>query len=216
MPQPATGATGLALNTTLNWRPGREATSHTVYLGTDPNAVANGTAPAKTVTGHSFDTGSLSYGTTYYWKVDEIGGAGPYAGNVWSFTTQEFTAIDDFESYNDDDNRIYDSWIDGLTDTAKGGSQVGYDAAPFAEKTIIHGGLQAMPLKYNNAAPPFVSEAEQVFASPQNWTSNGADTLSLFFRGNMPGLCGTALRQRADERHRHGHLEQRRPVPLCL
>ena len=50
-PQPAAGATGLALNITLNWRPGREATSHTVYLGTDPNAVANGTAPAKTVTG---------------------------------------------------------------------------------------------------------------------------------------------------------------------
>ena len=89
-------------------------------------------------------------------------------------------------------------------------------SSPFAEKTIIHGGLQAMPLKYDNAASPFVSEAEQVFASPQNWTTNGADTLSLFFRGSMPGLCGTALRQRADERHRHGHLEQRRPVPLCL
>ena len=34
-PQPATGATGVALNATLNWRPGREATSHKVYLGTD-------------------------------------------------------------------------------------------------------------------------------------------------------------------------------------
>ena len=46
-PQPATAATGLTLSSTLNWRPGREATSHTVYLGTDPNAVANGTAPPR-------------------------------------------------------------------------------------------------------------------------------------------------------------------------
>ena len=43
-PQPATGATGVALDATLSWRPGREAASHKVYFGTDPNAVAKGTA----------------------------------------------------------------------------------------------------------------------------------------------------------------------------
>ena len=36
--------------------------------------------------------------------------------------------------------------------TATNGSQVGYDVAPFAEKTIVHGGLQSMPLKYDNTA----------------------------------------------------------------
>ena len=184
-PQPAVAATGVSLNTDLTWRPGREATSHVVNLGTDPNAMAQVGTP----TGHSFTPAALNFATTYYWQVNEVGGAGPYAGNVWSFTTQEYAAIDDIESYNDDDNRIYDSWVDGLTDTAKGGSQVGYDLAPFAEKTIIHGGTQAMPLKYNNAAAPFVSEAEQVFASPQNWTTNGASTVSLFFRGSMPAFA---------------------------
>ena len=43
-PQPATGATGMGVSTTLSWRPGREAASHKVFFGTDPAAVANGTA----------------------------------------------------------------------------------------------------------------------------------------------------------------------------
>ncbi|MCX5644748.1 MAG: discoidin domain-containing protein [Phycisphaerae bacterium] len=178
-PQPTVAATGVSINTDLNWRSGREAESHVVYLGADQNALAQVGAPAE----HSLTPASLNFGTTYYWKVNEVGGAGPYEGQVWSFATQEYLPVDDFEAYNDDDNRIYDSWIDGLTDSAKGGSQVGYDVSPFAEKTIVHGGLQAMPFEYNNVKAPYYSEAERTFASPQNWTANGADTLSLYFRG---------------------------------
>ena len=47
-PQPASGATGVDLNVTLSWRPGREAASHEVYFSSDQNAVTNGTAPAVT------------------------------------------------------------------------------------------------------------------------------------------------------------------------
>ncbi|MCX5644972.1 MAG: discoidin domain-containing protein [Phycisphaerae bacterium] len=193
-PQPTAGTAGLSLTPTLNWRPGREATSHTVYLGTDPNAVATGAATASTVTGHTFDTGALAYGTTYYWKVDEIGGAGPYAGNVWSFTTQEFTAIDDFESYNDDDNRIYDTWIDGYTDGLSG-STVGYMNAPFAEKTIVHGGTQSMPMAYDNSVK-FFSETNREFATAEDWTLNGATHLGLWFRGN-PAPTSVAVTETA-------------------
>ena len=89
--------------------------------------------------------------------------------------------MDDFESYNDDSNRIYDAWIDGLTD-GKSGSQVGYDQAPFAEKTIVHGGTQSMPLKYDNTAKSF-SEAMRTFDPAQNWTASGVKSLSLFFQG---------------------------------
>ena len=127
-PQPATAATGVAVDASLNWRPGREAGSHQVFFGTDPNAVASGTAAAKTVTDHGFAPGSLNFGTTYYWKVDEVNTV-TYPGDVWSFTTQEYAAVDDFESYNDDDKRIYDAWIDGYTD-GNSGSIVGYMARP--------------------------------------------------------------------------------------
>jgi len=87
-PQPATAATGIKVGTTLDWRPGREAASHRVFFGTDRAAVAAGTAPAKTVTDHRFDPGALSFGTTYYWRVDEVG-AVTYPGEVWSFTMQQ-------------------------------------------------------------------------------------------------------------------------------
>ena len=76
-PQPATAATGVALDATLTWRPGREAASHKVFFGTDQAAVAGGTAAGQTVTDHGFRPGALNFGTTYYWKVDEINAVTP-------------------------------------------------------------------------------------------------------------------------------------------
>ena len=180
-PQPAQNAKGVAVDSTLDWRPGREATSHQVVFGTDPAAVSGGTAAAKTVTGHGFDPGALNFGTMYYWKVDEVGAA-TYPGVLWRFTTQEYAAVDDFESYTDDEgNRIYEAWIDGWTNNT--GSVVGYLQAPFAETAIVHGGKQSMPLEYNNVQPPFYSETERTFDTAQNWTANGADSLSLWVQG---------------------------------
>jgi len=178
-PQPAAGATDIAVDEDLNWRPGREATAHTVYFGTDQAAVAGGTVTPATATEHSHTPGALDFATTYYWKVDETGDTGSYAGNVWSFTTQEFATSEDFESYNDDDNRIYDSWIDGLT-TGASGSQIGYDVSPFAERFVVHGGKQSMPFLYDNENSPFYSETEREFATAQNWTAGGANSLSLW------------------------------------
>jgi hypothetical protein len=186
-PQPADAATNVDVGASLNWRPGREATSHEVYFGADENALPL----AGTAAEHRYTPASMNFGTTYFWKVNELGGSGPYEGGVWSFTTQEYAVIDDMESYNDDDQRIYDSWIDGLT-TKASNSQVGYDVSPFAETTTVHGGKQSMPLKYDNAASPFFSEAERTFDPARNWTANGADTLSLYFHGATPAFVETA------------------------
>jgi regulation of enolase protein 1 (concanavalin A-like superfamily) len=91
--------------------------------------------------------------------------------------------VDDFESYTDDEgSRIYETWTDGWTNGT--GSVVGNLQAPFAERTILHGGKQSMPFEYNNVKTPFYSEAERVFSPLANWTVNGADTLSLWVRGN--------------------------------
>ena len=122
--------------------------------------------------------------TTYYWRVDEILVDGKVqAGPVWSFTT--CLPVDDFESYTDDlGGAIFDTWIDGLTNGLSG-STVGNSTAPFAEQTVVHGGLQAMPLDYNNVNTPFYSEAEREFTSAQNWTVSGADTLELYIRGRV-------------------------------
>ncbi len=185
-PQPAQNAVGVAVDSALDWRPGREATSHQVVFGSDKAAVADGTAPSKTVTEHGFAPGELDFGTMYYWKVDEVG-ATTYSGVLWSFTTQEYAAVDDFESYTDaEGSRIYETWVDGWTNNT--GSVVGYLQAPFAETTIVHGGKQAMPFEYNNIKTPYYSETERTFDTPQNWTTSSADTLALWFRGFPAGF----------------------------
>jgi hypothetical protein len=193
LPQPATASTGVGLDADLSWRPGREATSHQVYLGTNRDAVADGSAPSATVAGHGYTPDGLTFGTTYFWKVDEVGAAATYPGDLWSFTTQEYAVIDDFESYTDEEgSRIYQTWIDGMT-TQETASMVGYMNAPFAEQSILHGGAQSMPFEYNNVSTPHYSEAERSWDTPQNWTVNGADTLSLYYRG-----YATAFQQKAD------------------
>jgi hypothetical protein len=205
-PEPANNAAEVALNTTLNWRPGREATSHEVYFGTDANAVAEGTVAAKTVAEHSYTPASMNFGTDYYWRVDEAGDAGTYAGDVWSFTSQEFASAEDFESYTDDieaEETIWHTWTDGVA-SGDSGSQVGYDDSPFAEQEIVHSGKQSMPMLYDNdgtfrenteyerTGVSFYSEAERGFSPTQNWTANGADEVCLWVRG-YPALSPATM-----------------------
>ena len=134
----------------------------------------------------SYTPSALNLDTTYYWKVVEVNDAetpGAWTGDVWSFSTPSFLAVDDFESYTDDEGqRIYQSWIDGWDDPANG-SIVGYSEAPFAERTIIHGGRQSMPLAYDNTSGAVRSEAKRTFETPQDWTQHGVKTLVVFFRG---------------------------------
>ncbi len=206
-PDPADGATDLGVDTLLGWRAGQEAASHAVYFGTDQQAVADGAVDPLTTTENSLDPDPLDLGTSYYWKVVEVNEAetpGAWEGGVWSFSTKQYEPIDDFESYTDElGSRIYEFWIDGLTNGASA-SQVGYDGEPFAEQAIVNSGDQSMPLLYDNdgtfregtdferAGTPFFSEAERVWDKQQDWTANGADTLMLFFRGNAVGLLEPA------------------------
>ena len=155
--------------------------------------MAKGTAPATTVADSSFTPADLGFGTTYYWRVDEVNDArtpSVYEGPVWSFTTQEYGVVDDFESYTDDEgSRIYEAWIDGFGTTTNG-SQVGYTQAPFAERAIVHGGKQSMPLSYNNTGGFSLSEAERIFDTAQDWTRAGIATLAVYFRGDPNNTTG--------------------------
>ena len=188
-PQPADGAVNVDPAAGLSWRAGREAISHEVYFGTDQNDLPLAGSPAQA----AFTLAELLFGTTYYWRVDEVGDGDVWAGDLWSFATQEFALIDGFETYTDDidaGEAIFDTWLDGWVNNT--GSTVGYITAPFAEKTIVHSGSQSMPLQYDNTGSPFYSEAERQFASPQNWTGNGAETLRLFVAGEAPAFVESA------------------------
>jgi len=185
-PQPEDGSIDVGVDTTLTWRAGREAAAHEVYLSADEAAVADGTALAATVDAASFVPGDLEFGMVYYWKINEVNDAEAspsWASDIWTFQTQEYSWIDDFESYDDEDNRIYDTWLDGwVNDT---GSTVGYLDAPFAEQAIVNSGSQSMPLAYDNSTAPFYSETERDLGG-MSLTGNGADTLVVNFRGLAP------------------------------
>jgi len=188
-PQPESGATDVEIGAVLDWRSGREAASHQVYLGTEEAAVVDGTAPAATVSDSLYDPGVLTMDATYYWRIDEVNEAeaiATWAGPVWSFSTQEFVVVDDFEGYNDDveaGTAIFDTWLDGWTNGT--GSTVGYMNAPFAEQAVIHSGEQSMPLYYEGN-----SQADFTMAGSQDWTAGGATTLVLYFRGSAENGAG--------------------------
>jgi hypothetical protein len=199
-PQPPNGATDVFHRAILSWVPGEPGMQYDVYLGQNENDVRGATPEtpgiyrgrqASDVT--TYQPGDLNLNTTYYWRIDGMDRAGPqspWKGVVWSFATGIGVAVvDDFESYTDEEGRrIYQTWIDGPgpdANTPGNGtaSIVGNMYAPFAERTVVHGGRQSMPMDYNNMKKPWYSEVGRTWATPHDWTVDGADTLTLYFRG---------------------------------
>ncbi|MFB0553711.1 MAG: GLUG motif-containing protein [Phycisphaerae bacterium] len=188
---PQDGAIDVTQPIILQWAPGRSALYHDIYFGEDEDAVKKATTGSpeykgsRDLSSESYNPGKLALDTTYYWRINEVNNANPdspWIGPVWSFTTANFLIVDDFESYNDLDpddpesNRIFNAWIDGYDDPTNG-SLVGYENAPFAEQTIVHGGSQSMPLFYGNSVG--YSEATLTLTYPRDWTENGVSTLSI-------------------------------------
>jgi len=212
-PHPLDRASDVPQPVVLSWVPGGPGLQYDLYLGENQNDVASATPQTpgiyrgrQLVDLTTYDPGVLKLGKTYYWRVDGVDKADPqrpWKGTAWSFTTADFIVVsvaDDFESYTDDmkaGQAIFQIWRDGLgygSDpndpndpppyAGNGiGSAAGNSQAPFAEHHIVHEGRQSMPMDYNNVKKPWYSEAQRTWATPQDWTINAADTLTLYFRG---------------------------------
>ncbi|MBN1972288.1 MAG: discoidin domain-containing protein [Sedimentisphaerales bacterium] len=100
-PLPALKATDVPRDLVLSWSPGIFANTHNLYFGTDINDVKGATIAAplsatviEGLDANSYDIGRLEFGTTYYWRVDEVS-APPvstvYDGVVWSFTVESLS-----------------------------------------------------------------------------------------------------------------------------
>ncbi len=190
-PQPANGATDVAMDTTLTWTAANNAASHQVYLGLDRDTVRSADTGSpeyggpKALGDESYDPGLLELGTSYYWRVDEVYNGKTVKGPIWTFTVGDFLLVEDFESYTDDDaagQAIWQHWIDGFG-IADNGAQVGYLMPPYAERTSVHGGLQSMPLLYANETGVTNSEGVKTLTTLRDWTQAGVNELSLWFRG---------------------------------
>jgi len=195
LPEPDDGQTDVGVdNVTLSWRPGREAASSDLYFSANKKAVINETVDIYSIPlGEGFDTGELDLGETYYWKVNSVNAADPtiWAGDLWSFATQEYLVVDDIEDYNNFlPDRVWETWIDGWGNAANG-SQIGHlptqaeiDAgATFTERGITHGGNQSMPLYYDNTVASYSEATANIADLPigPDWTTNGIKVLSMWF-----------------------------------
>ncbi len=79
---PANGAAALAIPLSLNWQASTGATSYNVYFG-----AASPPPLVEQTTATSYNPGSLSLGTVYYWSVAAANSAGSTSSAVWSFET---------------------------------------------------------------------------------------------------------------------------------
>ena len=205
-PSPEDAATDIAVGVTVSWRPGREAAVHEVYISADEQAVMDGTAPVTTVSQASDGPLSLDLGSTYFWRVDEVNNAEVtpvWEGKAWSFSTQEYLVVDDFESYNDvlegdDSNLVYMTWSDGYVSppaVRTNGSTMGYLEAfePTMETTIVYGGSQSAPLFYDNTSVSVseVTADTSKLAIGRNWTIGSPTTLVLYVYGDPENNAAT-------------------------
>ncbi len=89
-PDPPDGMMGRALDVKLKWVAGQGVVKHKVFLSPDQAKVTAGDASvlAAEQAEVTFAPAALVGATTYYWRVDEVDGAGKVtAGPVWSFST---------------------------------------------------------------------------------------------------------------------------------
>ena len=81
-PNPADDVIGVDPNADLGWTAGYGTTSHDVYFGaSSPPPFIGNQAPA------TFDPGTMTGNTTYFWRINEVNSGGSTKGTVWSFTT---------------------------------------------------------------------------------------------------------------------------------
>jgi hypothetical protein len=171
---------------TLRWLAGTGATAHRVYFGTSFTTVneANESSPqykgqkSLATLYHTIPLTEVNLGRSYYWRIDEVVGGSPVKGDVWQFSIPNYRVVDEFHTYPSD-TELWNVWMDGAVN--------GTGGFVYLETTTVHEGTSAN-LNYNNASPPYISEANMICSAkpgcPNDWTAAGVKLLTLSLHGN--------------------------------
>ncbi|MCH8218438.1 MAG: hypothetical protein IH892_16895, partial [Planctomycetes bacterium] len=171
------------LDVILSWRAGRFAAEHQVLLSTDQAAVADGSAVIATTADKSHALSGLEYGNAYFTQIIDLAADGTtYAGPIIQFYTPAVQAIDDMESYKDEEFfEIWATWVDGFDDPANGSLVGGVAGIP--ETDEVYEGRQSLPVEYDLTTAS-VAEATQTFSPSLDLTVGAPDILGIFFQGD--------------------------------
>jgi hypothetical protein len=122
-------------------------------------------------------------------EVNSVEDPAVWAGSVQSFTTAGSIPVDDMESYkNAAGYYIFEAWVDGYQ-INDNGSLVGVGSDFEAEKTIVHGGSQSLPMFYGDLGIAN-SWATRAIETPKDWSQYGVKSLSLYFHGSTINTGG--------------------------
>jgi hypothetical protein len=177
----------------LAWGSGDYTEFHDVYLGTSFDDVNDADTTSagiyrgqKNLADTTYEPpGGLALDTTYYWRIDEVNDPNLWKGNVWKFTTANYIIVDDFEQYDTDTNKVFNTWEDGNVNGTGSFLDLGVD--PFDP---THAGNQSMLYIYDNSIKwdwdHYWSEAELPFSPARDFTDADVKALTLYFYGD-PG-----------------------------
>jgi hypothetical protein len=164
-PSPASGATVYTI-TDLTWLPGSPTHTWDLYLGTDAN---NLSLVASGLTTPEYKMACLDFQKKYYWKVNEFNGSSTISGDVWNFTTYDYTKLFWFEYANQ--AALDSEWTPA-------NSQIAVSTNPAR-------GAASLAMTYNNTASPYISRAVTT-AVPYNgnFACTSGVALSVWVYGN--------------------------------
>jgi len=201
-PKPVNGATALNQPLQLSWTAGDWADSHKVYFTTAVNGgnLANPIFPRPTDSQYRGQQTSTTYsllslagaftivpGTTYWWCIDEVNGT-TWKGPVWSFTTPDYTNIDDFEDSMSTED-VNANWLNNYPVT-------GCDTQFAHSGRVLYRDATGKSLQYtyNNSGlnPAFTlpyTEAKRAYPGGASFTGGGVvfpagKLLQVDYRGN--------------------------------
>jgi len=153
-PYPPVGGSMDIMKADMQWNPGDLALDQDFFFDINSSVVLNATAtrasgiPVPPYRGNSSDgiysgigspgpTGmypryrydvatqeTLTLGTTYYWRVDEVNGTTVWKGDVWNFTILSYANVDRFDQYTTTGDvggssaALRRTWIDGYVGVA--------------------------------------------------------------------------------------------------
>ncbi len=187
-PSPADGAIDVSVNASLSWLEAEFATGRELWLGKAGAMEKVDPTPS----GTTYTPTNLELGETYEWRVDQVGPSGTVTGHTWTFTVADYLLVDDFQSYTNDAD-IRSAWVDNIDE-------------PGVEYVLLASGENnSMRFEFQNQYEPYFTEVTRTFVSPQDWTAQSVEDLSLSFIGeheNMEQLMYLTLEDAAGQSFR--------------
>jgi hypothetical protein len=191
-PGPVNEATNVLRDPTLSWEAGQYADTHDVYFGTSLAEVdgASRSNPgtilaSKGQSGTTFDPGRLEFGTTYFWRVDEVNapaaGGTIHTGKVWSFTVEPYSvAITDVSA-------VADSTFDASSVAQKSCDGSGLD--PSDQHSAV---AEDMWFSAQGPFPHWIEYTfDKLYKLDQMWVWNSNQAMEFVFGLGADGLSST-------------------------